>query len=142
MRYQHVHLEVQDLSVEAEEFCDTLVHYPIPLIVLPFDGRCTEADAVAPVVSDLSNLVLEALLQVTFFDFVRILNKLQNELIKVSFDIDTLQLWIDIFIHKHEVRVYLKSSVFTHNYSDLIALLCLRVNFRDGAILNQRWFIR
>ena len=90
MRYQHVYLEVQYLSVEAEEFCDTLVHYPIPLIVLPFDGRCTEADAVAPVVSDLSNLVLEALLQVTFFDFVRILNKLQNELIKVSFDIDTL----------------------------------------------------
>ena len=85
--------------------------------------------------SDLSNLELEALLQLSLIDFVRFLNELENELIEVSFDIDALQLWIDILIYKHKVRVDLKSSVFAHNYSNLIALLCLWVNF---CFLNRR----
>ena len=61
MSHKHVYLEVQDLCVEAEESGDTLMYYPIPLIVLPFDGRCAEADAVAPVMPDLSNLVFEVI---------------------------------------------------------------------------------
>ena len=71
-------------------------------------------------------------------DFVRVLNEFKNKLIKVSFDIDALQLWINILVDEHKVRVDLKSAILTHNYSNLIALLCLRVDFGDRAILNQR----
>ena len=56
MSYKHEHLKVQDLCIEAEEFGDTLVHNPIPLIILPFNSWCAEANAVAPVMPDLSNL--------------------------------------------------------------------------------------
>ena len=88
--------------------------------------------------SDLSNLVFEVIPRCILVDFVRVLNEFENELIKVSFDIDALQLWIDILVDEHKVRVDLKSTILTHYYSDLIALLCLRVYFCDRAILNQR----
>ena len=72
---------------------------------------------------------------------MRILNELENELIKVSFDIYALQLFIDILVDKHKVRVNLKSSIFSHDYTHLVALLCLFVDFGDRAILDQRWFL-
>ena len=75
MSHKHVYLEVQDLCVEAEESGDTLMHYPVPLIILPFDGWCAEADAVAPVMPDLSNLVFEVISRCILVNFVRVLNE-------------------------------------------------------------------
>ena len=90
---------------------------------------------------DLSNLVFEVISRCILVDFVRVLNEFENELIKVSFDIDALQLWINILVDEHKVRVDLKSTILTHNYSNLIALLCLWVNFCYRTILDQRRFI-
>ena len=74
-----------------------------PLIIIFNLFTRVETDSIAPMVPYLANLKFQLLRIIAFCDFVRVNYKLQEELVKVCFYVDTLELRIDILIDKHEV---------------------------------------
>ena len=59
---------------------------------------------------------------------MRVLDKLQEELVEICFNVDTLEFWINILIDEHEVRVHLKSTIFSQNYTNLVPLARLFIS--------------
>ena len=69
-------------------------------------------------------------------DFVGIFDELEEELIEVSLDVHTLQLWIDVLVDEHEVGVDLKAAILTQHNANL-ELLSILVLLSNGAVLEQ-----
>ena len=136
--HEHVHGEVQDLGVKSAKTRNSMVQHVIPrLHSVVLHGRCIETDSIAPKVPHLSNLELQVLFRCLFRHFVSFLYKFKKELIKISFDVDALQLWIQIFADEHEVWVHLESTILSQNHSHMVLLLRERVNFDDSAVFEQ-----
>ena len=131
---KHEHAKVQNTCIKAEVFRNALVDCPTPSFNFLFN-HCAETDSVPPKVANLSDLVNEfaflcvlsyGLLWVTLYSIC--VHELQIELIEVSFDVYTLQNWVEVLVDKDKVRVDLKTTIFAKNYPHLEAFLSLGIS--------------
>ena len=115
---KHKHAKVQNACIKAEVFRNALVDCPSPSFNFLFN-HCAETDSVPPKVANLSKLVHKfaflcalcyGLLWVTLYS-IRV-HELQIELIEVSFNVYTLQHWVEVLVDKNKVRVDLKTTIF------------------------------
>ena len=137
MRHQHVGRIVQDLSVDFEERGDPSIYGSSPgLLPILLDLSRVKTDSVAPKVTNLADFKIQIDDARVLSDFVGIFDELEEELIEVSLDVHTLQLWIDVLVDEHEVGVDLKAAILTQHNANL-ELLSILVLLSNGAVLEQ-----
>lgn len=68
---------------------------------------------------------------------IGVLDKFQEETIKVSFNIYTLMLIVVVLVDEHEIRVDFKSTTGAHHDANLVILTGARVFLGDGAVLDE-----
>ena len=59
MRDQHIHREIENLGVDLKVLGDALMDGPVPLLCILLHARGRKANAIAPKVTHLSDLVIE-----------------------------------------------------------------------------------
>ena len=69
------------------------------------------------------------LLWVTLYS-IRV-HELQIELIEVSFNVYTLQHWVEVLVDKHKIRIDLETAIFAENNAHLVAFLSIGIGLRD-----------
>ena len=134
---KHVHGEVKDLSVQTEVGSDALVQGPVPLFDVHF-LRCVEADSIAPKVRDVANLEFEFVDCSISSHKMRVFDELEEELIEVSLDVDTLQFRIIVLADQDVIGVDLEAAILASDYSNVVALSRLAIRLDNVLILDQR----
>ena len=137
MRDEHEHVEVEDLAVKPTKPWDAPVNNPVPLLELVDWSHCTKAHSVTPWVLHWLDLKVETVNGRLLCDLVNVLYKFEVKLIEIRFDVNALQQWIEKFIDQAEVMVDFKRAILADYNANLVALSCLLVCLRDGAIFEQ-----
>ena len=143
MGNEHVHIEVQDLSIHVEELRNSLMDHPAPFLLIAFWSASLKADFVTPGMAHLPNLAVPFWDSCTFIYFETLFTcwvvfcKLHVEVIKVRRDVDTLLQWVVVFIDQHEIWVDFKASVLTQGQANLVVLLRNGIKLRYRSILEQ-----
>ena len=69
-----------------------------------------------------TNSIVQALKIRLHGNVISIMYEFQEKLIKVRFNIDTLQLWVHVFIYKNKIWVDLKSTTLAKDKTNLVLL--------------------
>ena len=85
----------------------------------------------------MPNLNLEVRRFVLSFNEVRIHDKLEEELVEVSRNVDALEPRVVVLVHQDEVRVELHAAIFADNQAYLVLFASVASRLANRAIFNQ-----
>ena len=69
---------------------------------------------------------------------IGIFNELDEELVEVRLDIDTLKLGVHVLIDEHKVGVDFEAAILPDNQSDVVLLIVFRIRLDYSTILQNR----